>query len=180
MKIFFRYITMLFFALLIASEALASPISIPASAFYSGPDGHGRPNKSGTAMDFHTVLFAPVSLPQNATITSFNCGGRATFRKSVIFTLRRNEPQQQNIDIASMRTSLDGTNFEFVGTRSINSGVINNANFNYYIVAEVDDPTKNPPTRSICGSQSNPKCSVGFCNIGFRKQGSVIGFTNKP
>jgi hypothetical protein len=176
MKIFFRYIAMLFFALSITSGAFAETISIPAPAFYSGPDGHGRPNLSGTAQHFNTILFAPISLPEDVTITSFECGGRAFFKRSIKFTLRRNEPQQQNIDVASMRTTLDGTGFEVVRTSTINSGVINNERFNYYIVAEIKDPSVNPPTRPFCPNKPSststkvPECSVGFCEIRFDRK----------
>ncbi len=157
--------------LVIASSALAQSqpqyLSIPSSGFTpqdsegiiggnAGYDG----NDTGTArlFDGSLRLFAPVSLPHGATVTSMRCGGRAPnseFR--IIFTLRRNQPQQANVDMASAMTTFQGTGFQTVSTRSITSPVVNNANFNYYIVAQLD-------MVDVGNCQS---CSVGFCRIGY-------------
>jgi hypothetical protein len=162
--------------MLIASVTNADSISIPASAFSGRTDGGNLGylgNESGTARFFNVKMFAAVNLPDRATVTSFRCGGRAFFKRIIAFTLRRNDPQQSNVDLATIRTSLDGTGFEFVGTNNISSGTINNARFNYYIIAEIEDPSVNPPTRPFCPDKPRPfprapkipECSVGFCSI---------------
>jgi hypothetical protein len=142
-------------------------VSVPASAFTgrldSGVEGYDG-NESGTARFFQVKMFAPVNLPHGATVTSFRCGGRAFFKRRIAFTLRRNEPQQANVDMATTKTSLDGTGFEFVETTEIKSGEIDNAKFNYYIVAEIEDPNVTPPTKAMC---PDGECTVGFCRIGY-------------
>jgi hypothetical protein len=151
--------------LLIASVALAqSPthfLSIPSSGFtpQTSEDGYSG-NQSGTARFFQAglLMFAPVNLPHGATVTSMRCGGRAPrsdFR--IIFTLRRNEPQLANVDMATVMTTFEGIGFQFVGTSSITSPVVNNSRFNYYIVAEADAIDV-----GFCTS-----CSIGFCRIGY-------------
>lgn len=152
---------------LTASEAVgqqtASFLSIPASAFTprqvlgdSGYDG----NESGTARLFgnNFVMFAPVHLPHRASVTSLSCGGRAPSSQiQVIFTLRRNQPQQANVDMATTSTDLAQTGFQFVSTTSIVEPVINNQRFNYYLVAVA---------RHIDVGRC-PRCLVGFCSIGY-------------
>jgi hypothetical protein len=151
--------------LLIASVALAQLptrfLSIPSSGFtpQTSEAGYGG-NLTGTARFFEEgfLMFAPVNLSHGATITSMRCGGRAPrsdFR--IIFTLRRNEPQQANVDMATVMTTFEETGFQFVDTSSITSPVVNNNRFNYYIVAEADAIDV-----GFCTD-----CSVGFCRIGY-------------
>jgi len=145
-------------------------LSVPAAAF----NGERTfPNATGTAQFFRTTAVAPVILPDNATVTFMACGGRATFRKQIIFTLRRNEPQQENVDMAVLETSLNGTGFEFVSDNQIIDGAVDNSRFNYFIVADVNRPGGNSPgNREICKVTSGPtgvgtECSVGFCRLGY-------------
>ncbi len=148
-------------------------VSVPASAF-SGENENGglssQSNLSGTARHFNVKMFAPVSLPDGVTVISLQCGGRAFFKRQIAFTLRRNEPQQQNVDIAILKTSLDGTGFEFVETSNIQSAEVDNSKFNYFLVAEIEDPNVVPPTRAFCPNNAAgvPECSVGFCRIGYQ------------
>jgi hypothetical protein len=103
-------------------------------------------------------MFAPVTVPHGATIGSMRCGGRAPSSEfRIVFTLRRNEPQQANLDMATVMTTFEGLGFQFVDTNSITSPVINNERFNYYIVAQT-----NTLDVGFC-----PNCSVGFCRIGY-------------
>jgi hypothetical protein len=155
--------------LLTASVAFAQSttgfLSIPSSSFTpqtsegtgnAGYDG----NVTGTARLFEGsfLMFAPVNLPHHATVTSLKCGGRAPSRDfKVGFTLRRNDPQQANVDMATVSTTFEGTGFQFVSTTSITSAVINNARFNYYIAAQTDAFDV-----GFC-----PECSIGFCTIGY-------------
>lgn len=145
-----------------ASAQNSGWLSIPAVAF-SG--ARSLPNDTGTAQFLHTTAFAPVTLPDNATVTLMSCGGRASFRKRIIFTLRRNEPQQQNVDIAVLGTSLGGRGFEVVTSNRIAAGGVDNRRFNYFIMADVSKPGGNRPgNRAAC---SGTQCSVGFCRIGY-------------
>jgi len=155
--------------LLTASVAFAQStpgfLSIPSSSFTpqtsegtgnAGYDG----NLTGTARFFEGsfLMFAPVNLPHRATVTSLTCGGRAPSRDfKVSFILRRNEPQQANVDMATVSTTFEGTGFQFVRTTSITSAVIDNARFNYYIAAQTDAFDV-----GFC-----PRCSIGFCTIGY-------------
>lgn len=103
-------------------------------------------------------MFAPVNLPHGATITSMRCGGgapRSDFR--LFFTLRRNDPQQANVDMATVMTTFEEKGFQFVNTNSITSPLVNNARFNYYIVAGVSAKDS-----GLC-----PKCDIGPCRIGY-------------
>ena len=155
----------------IAAKADGGFISIPASEFSGNGMAH---NSSGTAVFLRTTAFAPLLLPDNATITFFSCGGKATFRKEVIFTLRRNEPQQANIDMASLETGLDETGFVTLTSNDIVQGEVDNRRFNYFIVADSSKPGgNNPGDRAICNPTQNgtdpvsTECSIGFCRIGY-------------
>ena len=140
-------------------------LSIPASAFtprqvkdnLGGYDG----NVTGTARTFTAnsfSMFAPVYLPHGASVRSLACGGQDPSDKIRLeFTLRRNEPQQANVDMATVSTSFEQTGFQFLSTTSILEPAINNRRFNYYVVAE----TKHFDV-GFC-----PDCSVAFCTIGF-------------
>lgn len=145
------------------AQTETSFLSIPSSGFTPqnvkdavGYDG----NQTGTARRFqgNFRMYAPVNLPHGATVNHFRCGGRAASNEfRLIFTLRRNEPQQANVDMATVMTDFEQIGFQFVGTGTtpIVSPVINNATFNYYIVAET--------SAFDVGFCSD--CSVGFCRI---------------
>jgi hypothetical protein len=139
-------------------------LSIPASGFtpqasmlnYFG-------NTTGTARFFgyNDRMFAPVYLPDRVRVTSLACGGTApptTLR--IAFTLRRNEPQQANVDMATVRTTFAGTGFQFVDTTSIAEPVVNNSRFNYYMIAALETTLASPGC--VEGA-----CSIGFCRIGY-------------
>jgi hypothetical protein len=154
--------------LAMAQSTATGFIAVPASGFVDAKLGPAsRFNLTGTTQFFNVMLFAPVSLPHGYTITSFKCGGKSFFNRSVVFTLRRNDPQQQNVDIATVKTTLEGTGFEFVETSSITSGKIDNSRFNYYIVVDVEDNRNLPNIDVFCPDNGNPKCSVGFCSVGY-------------
>ena len=146
-------------------SAHADSLTIPASAFTpqnSGPRYQG--NESGTARFFgaNLIMFAPVNIPDGTTVTSMRCGGAVrTPGFKLRFTLRRNEPQQQNVDMSTLRTTIE-TGFQFLRTRAIREAVINNDKFNYYIVAETE---RGPGIGGSC-----PKCSVNFCTLTFPRE----------
>jgi hypothetical protein len=100
-------------------------------------------------------MFASVALPDDATVTSMRCGGQdLTSTGRIRFRLRRNEPQQANVDMASAESTDLATGFQFLSDFSIVSGLVNNATYNYYVIAEVVGGT--------CTS-----CSVGFCTFAY-------------
>ena len=149
------------------AQAQTQFLSIPSSGFtpresealggesYSG-------NISGTARRFakSIEMFAPVNLPDGATVTSLRCGGSESSPDLRIrFRLRRNEPQQANVDMATVHTGVPGTGFQFRTTTSITQPVVTNSTFNYYIIADLESLTSEFPQ---C-----PLCSVGFCQIGY-------------
>lgn len=135
--------------------------SIPSSGFtpqvVSESDGYGG-NRTGTARSFDNGLwmFAPVTLPHGATVTAMRCGGKAPDNiHRIVFTLRRNQPQVVNVDMATVMTTYEELGFRHPQTTSITSPVIDNANFNYYIAAMAQ-----PLDVQRC-----PKCTVGYCRI---------------
>jgi hypothetical protein len=75
----------------------------------------------------------------------------------ITFTLRRNEPQQANVDMAVVGTTFGQSGFQFVRTTSIVQPLINNQRFNYYVVAE----TRHSDV-GFC-----PNCAIGSCTIAF-------------
>lgn len=146
-------------------------LSIPASEFSGNQVAY---NDTGTTTFIRVAAFAPVLLPDDSTVTFFSCAGAAAFRKEVIFTLRRNEPQQANIDMAVLHTGLNETGFVSLNTNEIVEGDVDNKLFNYFIVAEsgkADDVQ--PNSRAICNPTQNgndlvsTECSVAFCRIGY-------------
>ena len=153
-------------AILVAQMSLAfaqetSFLSIPSSGFTPrsaiGSNGY-EGDTSGTArlFDHNFWMFAPVALPHRATVTALRCGGMAPSNEvRVEFTLRRNQPQVANVDMATVMTTFDGLGFQHPGTTSITSPLIDNAKFNYYIVA-----TARHIDVGLC-----PKCVVGYCTI---------------
>ena len=153
-------------AILAAQMSLAfaqetSFLTIPSSGFTSrtvtenlGYEG----NTSGTArlFDNSILMFAPVYLPHGATVTGLRCGGMApSDEKRVEFTLRRNQPQIANVDMATVMTTFEGLGFQHPETASITSPVVDNATFNYYIVAAA---------RHIDVGRCR-NCVVGYCRI---------------
>jgi len=140
-------------------------IAVPSSGFSPKADfGNNRTaydgNETGTARFFmhsHT-MFAPVSIPHNSIVTGFSCGGtNPTPRSSIKFTLRRNQPQQANIDMATAITDPTNNGFQFVSASNIESGQIDNQANNYYVVAKRVSVVEN-----FGGCN---KCAVGFCSI---------------
>ncbi len=75
--------------------------------------------------------------------------------KRVEFTLRRNQPQIANVDMATVTTTFEGLGFQHPETASITSPVVDNATFNYYIVAAA--------IHIDVGRCRN--CVVGYCRI---------------
>jgi hypothetical protein len=164
---------------LTSSDAFAqslSPhyLSIPSSGFT--PQDAGKTNviesydgnTSGTLRMFAKsyYMFAPVNLPHGATVTSMRCGGQSPKQKNqrIIFILRRNEPQQANVDMASIMTIFDETQFQFRDTTSITSPVVDNETFNYYIVASINRRT--PPQSRVWGSaRAAPSASAGSVTL---------------
>jgi len=159
-----------------ANAATRGFISIPASAFSGENSDNSREtfgyqgNKTGTTRHFNVVLYAPVNLPHGASVTSFKCGGSSAENTRTAFRLRRNEPQQQNVELANVKTSLDA-GFEFMSTKGLRNEKIDNENYNYYIVAEVLRLNVTPSIRGWCqDNPSSPKtteCSVNSCSIGY-------------
>lgn len=120
-------------------------------------------NASGTARFFgdNVQMFAPVNLPHGSTVISLDCAGRAPrLSRKIDFYLRRNEPQQANVDMAGVFLDLDVTSFQNKSTSRIDSPVIDNRRFNYYIVAEMSGVGNT--IISEC-----PTCSVNRCTIGY-------------
>jgi hypothetical protein len=169
-------ISLLFVMALLARQAVftqtTSFVAIPAAAFttqnsttiekplqgtvetlgYTG-------NATGTARFFgdNAVMFAPVNLPHGARVLSFDCGGVAPrLSRRIEFMLRRNQPQQANVDLASVFTDFNVTSFQFKRTTSIQSPVIDNRSFNYYIVAKIGATNDIPECRT---------CAVNRCTI---------------
>nr|NIR85561.1 hypothetical protein [Gammaproteobacteria bacterium] len=97
----------------------------------------------------------PVALPHGVTVTALRCGGKAPSDIKIIFTLRRNQPQVANVDMATVMTTFEGRGFRHPETTSITSAMVNNANFNYYIVASVRHIDV-----GLC-----PSCVIGYCRI---------------
>ncbi len=143
--------------------AHAEFLSIPSSGFTPQSSDRGYSgNNSGTARYFEKsfFMFAPVNLPHRATVTSLLCGastGANNYR--IQFTLRRNEPQQANVNMATVLTTYAHSGFQFVSSNAVNAPVVDNATYNYYVVAELQSSTDEFPQ---C-----PHCSIGFCRVGY-------------
>ena len=153
----------------LASAQTTSFLSIPSSGFTpdaaTGDFGYTG-NDTGTARFFDNAfyMFAPVALPHGAKVTALRCGGKASSpEKRIAFTLRRNEAQVANVDMATVKTTFEGAGFQHPRTTSISSPVVDNANFNYYMVAEIQYVDVSP-----C-----PTCSVGYCRIRYTIGGLV-------
>jgi len=169
----------------ITSTVLANTngfISIPASAF-SEKNSQAfaemtsyRGNDTGTSRYFSGTMFAPLNLPHGSVVTSFSCGSKPKGSNITRFTLRRNEPQQANIDMAVIDTLKPNnvlapvTHYQILNTISIKSGGIDNSKFNYYIVASSISPFPNANVTTLCNSNlSNmERCgNVNFCRVGY-------------
>lgn len=97
-------------------------------------------NATGTARFFgdNSAMFAALNLPHGARVLSFDCAGAAPRpSRRIAFKLRRNEPQRANLDMATIATDSEVTTFQFKSTSAIQSPVIDNQRFNYYIAAEI-------------------------------------------
>jgi hypothetical protein len=98
-------------------------------------------------------MFASVSLPDDATVTFMRCGGQdAQSDRRIRFTLRRNQAQVANVDMASAESTNVAVGFQHPFDSTITSGLVNNGSYNYYVVAEVVGGT--------CTA-----CSVGYCSF---------------
>lgn len=136
--------------------------SIPASAFTAWDSSAGwSGNTSGTNRHFTNAtayLFAPVELPHGATVTHLLCGGLDDQTDvKVQFVLRRNQPQIANVDMAVAESTFAATGFQFVSTPTIASPQIDNATFNYYLIAQTIHFDV-----GFC-----PGCTVNFCRISY-------------
>ncbi|MGD8282378.1 MAG: hypothetical protein PVF69_14545 [Gemmatimonadota bacterium] len=135
-------------------------MSIPSSAFTSRDASLGwSGNSTGTSRTFSNSqsLLAPVELPHGATVTHFRCGGQDAGADAVLaFTLRRNQPQVANVDMASLSSTPAASGFQFLNTSAIASPDIDNSAFNYYVLATAYQPEVGFPCFG---------CSVGFCRI---------------
>lgn len=172
-----KYLHVLVFAIGISlvpvtafSQSLLEYIAIPSSGFSPKADfGNGRTaydgNETGTVRFFmhNHIMFAPVSIPHNSIVTGFSCGGtNPTPRSSIKFTLRRNQPQQANVDMATAITDPTNNGFQFVSAGNIVSGRIDNQANNYYVVAKRVSEDES--------FRSCNKCAVGFCSIRYIRQ----------
>ena len=183
-----KYIVISVISLALMGTAAAGSkgfVSIPAAAFtakdsdtyYSNGNAGGSAsknthgyigNKSGTTRSFNSFLYAPVNLPHGATVTSFSCGGSLAKNTRTVFMLRRNEPQQENVNMVQVNTSLEGSGFEFIKSLGIRSAKVDNQKYNYYIVARILKLGYRPSTTPYCTTGTKtPECSVGFCSIGY-------------
>lgn len=168
-------------------------VSIPAPAFTeqnsqsSNQSGSYKGNESGTSRSFSGMMFAPVDLPHGSIVTSFKCGGQPKAGTLVKFSLRRNEPQQANVDMAVIQSAFSNVpplignkpkglaEYQFINTTSITSSRIDNSKYNYYIIASTIYPPFDTLGPELSGSWSpysecnnSKNCtSVNFCNIGY-------------
>ena len=156
-------------AALILSPAAAfsqtQSVAIPAIAF----NGEGIAyNDTGTAAIFRDHAFAPVTLPDGARVTAFRCGARVTLvTKGITIKLRRNEPQQANVDMGMVEIPRSGDgNFKFLRDDSLIEPVIDNRTFNYYLIAEVIP--KSATVGDTCNVNNAPNaCIIAACNVDF-------------
>lgn len=146
-------------------------VSLPASAFSEvssstfGARGSYKGNGSGTSRSFVGGLFAAINLPHGATVTSLSCGSKSAKKWGTKFILRRNEPQQANVDMATIETTRSGA-YQFLNTASITSPKINNSKYNYYIVAKAIGSS--PSNEEDEGLWCEKNCAnVNFCNVGY-------------
>lgn len=149
----------------ITTLAQTKSVAIPAIAFNG--DGIAY-NDTGTAAFFRDQAFAPVHLPDGATVTGFRCGARVTLiEKGITIKLRRNEPQQANVDMGMVEIPRSGDgNFKFLRDDSLIEPVIDNQIFNYYLIAEVIPKSEN--TGDTCNVNGAPNaCIVAACNVDF-------------
>ena len=104
-------------------------------------------------------MLAPVNLPHGAVATSLYCGGMAPVTDlRLVFTLRRNAPEVMNIDMITAATTYAGNGFQWTSSNVVDEPLVDNKNFNYFIVAEVDNQV---------GADLCPTCTVNFCRVGY-------------
>ena len=133
-------------------------VSIPATAFTEqnsqSPNQNGsyKGNASGTSRSFTGTMFAPINLPHGSIVTSFKCGAQPHGGSLVEFTLRRNEPQQANVDMAVITSAFSSVpplignkplglaEYQFINTSAITSSGIDNSKYDYYILASTIFP----------------------------------------
>lgn len=144
------------------AQSGATYLTIPSSGFtaQTSEGGYGG-NVTGTTRFFagSSLMLAPVNLPHGATATSLYCGGVAPVTDlRLVFTLRRNQPQVANIDMITVATTYAGNGFEWTFSDSVDEPEVDDKNFNYYIVAEVDNQV---------GADLCPTCAVNFCRVGY-------------
>ncbi len=169
MKYYCRYLVMLLLIVpaIAAAQSEMSFVAIPSSAFTpmsDRSDGNSYDgNETGTGRIFsgsHT-MFAPVYLPHGALVTRFKCGGKHPSSGALIeFTLRRNEPQQANVDMSIAMTDSTNTGFQFVTGSQIAEPLVNNSKFNYYVIAR-----RVAREREDFGECKS--CAITFCSIGY-------------
>ncbi|WP_144375408.1 hypothetical protein [Thiolapillus brandeum] len=188
----FRFIAMLYMLgnVSVTTADTFGFVSIPAAAFSvrDSQTGSYTGNESGTARSFSGLMFAPVDIPHGSVVTLFKCGGHPKAGTLVRFALRRNEPQQANVDMAVVESAFSTdiplignkptglAQYQFLSTSRIVSGGIDNSIYNYYVVAS----TIYPPFDSLgpqFSGDSSPysdcikagDCTgVNYCSIGYR------------
>ena len=145
--------------------AQTKSVAIPAIAF----NGDGITyNDTGTAAFFRQRAFAPVQLPDGARVTGFQCGARVTLiEKGITIKLRRNEPQQANIDMGMVEIPKNGDGgFKFLRDDTLTNAGIDNRRFNYYLIAETIP--KSEVTAVTCNVNGAPSaCIIAACNVDF-------------
>lgn len=145
---------------MISSSALANYVSIPATSFVGFEVSY---NETGTAAFIRKQAFAPVHLPHGSKAQRFSCGVKAWPIKGFRISLRRNEPQQENIDMGAVNIDR-GSNggFKFLSSEVLIENGIDNRRYNYYLTVEIQP--KSETTGSICNGK---ECIIGSCQIHF-------------
>lgn len=133
-------------------------ITLASSAFTPQNSSQGYTgNSSGTNRFFREseIMFASVALPDDATVTFMRCGGQdVSSTRKIRFTLRRNQAQVANVDMASAESTDAAVGFQHLSDNTITSDLVNNSAYNYYVIAEVLGGT--------CTT-----CSVGYCTFSY-------------
>ena len=102
-----------------------------------------------------TISFTPLADGEISLILMGRDGGQDPATDvNLRFTLRRNQPQIANVDMAVVESTLAATGFQFMTTSTVVSPQIDNSTFNYYVVAST--------IASPCSG-----CSVGFCRVSY-------------
>jgi hypothetical protein len=136
-------------------------VAVPAVAFVGKDVSY---NETGTAAFFRQRAFAPLSLPDNAKLVGFDCGLRTFPIHGIKVSLRRNEPQQANVELDNLGIPKGGDGrFQFKSATQVSHPDVNNGKFNYYLVAEVLPKSAN--VSDICNGE---ECLVGACQVAYR------------